>query len=423
MLQCFKPLPMDALLFQGPVHPFHHAILLRSMRCDELLFQPVASDQGCEAAAGKDQAVVRSQQKRSCYSAKGAVSGNQGLLQGGFSSLGFTRAGQMPAQKLPVMAVNDQGKGCTAISASPDPAQIGRPPFIRGCGYRGHGLHPGSKPNRSLFDLPATELEDPLGGVFVKSQEAGYCPISKRGLLLDHGLNRRLKPFLNPGLSLVGPVIDRSPDDFEPAAELGHQHLDSVFFQSLFDGRDHFSSPPNREFNFFRARSSSIASPYASCSSLNCRSYCSLISKGLALRAFSMPCLPSSTHSSISEGSKSKDRDTSAIKVLSWMISIIRAAFPLAVQRLKYSSKITLTGCSFLKYDLCRKSVGHYPRSVTLKRLSKQNKMNTWRASKVMLSTGFITIGEKQRSTFRSICSESNIALFTEKTFLPNLNI
>ena len=77
MLQCFKPLPMDALLFQGPDHPLHHAVLLRAMRRDELLFQPVASDQGCEASAGKDQAVVRPQQKLSCYSAKGAVSGNQ----------------------------------------------------------------------------------------------------------------------------------------------------------------------------------------------------------------------------------------------------------------------------------------------------------------------------------------------------------
>jgi hypothetical protein len=26
VLQCFKPLPMDALLFQGSDHPFHHAV-------------------------------------------------------------------------------------------------------------------------------------------------------------------------------------------------------------------------------------------------------------------------------------------------------------------------------------------------------------------------------------------------------------
>jgi nicotinic acid mononucleotide adenylyltransferase len=42
------------------------------------------------------------------------------------------------------------------------------------------------------------------------------------------------------------------------------------------------------------------------------------------------------------------------------MMSITRAAFLLAVQRLKSSSTITLTRFSFVKYDLCRKSVGQY---------------------------------------------------------------
>lgn len=54
MLQCFEPLLMDALLFQISDHPLHHAVLLGAMRRDELLFQPIASDQGCEASAGKD---------------------------------------------------------------------------------------------------------------------------------------------------------------------------------------------------------------------------------------------------------------------------------------------------------------------------------------------------------------------------------
>jgi len=44
MLQCFKPLPMDALLFQRPDHSLDHAVLLRAMRRDELLFKPIASD-------------------------------------------------------------------------------------------------------------------------------------------------------------------------------------------------------------------------------------------------------------------------------------------------------------------------------------------------------------------------------------------
>ena len=53
------------------------------------------------------------------------------------------------------------------------------------------------------------------------------------------------KPLLNLGRCLSRPVIDRAPGTLEPAVALGHRHLDFVFFQSPFDGRDYLSSPPN----------------------------------------------------------------------------------------------------------------------------------------------------------------------------------
>jgi len=59
---------------------------LPAMRRDELLSQPVASDQGREASAGKDQPVIGSKQKRSGHSTQGSVSGNYGLRRSpGFS--------------------------------------------------------------------------------------------------------------------------------------------------------------------------------------------------------------------------------------------------------------------------------------------------------------------------------------------------
>jgi hypothetical protein len=48
VLQSFRRLPIDALLFQGADHPLHPAGLLRAMRRDELLLQPITSDQGRE---------------------------------------------------------------------------------------------------------------------------------------------------------------------------------------------------------------------------------------------------------------------------------------------------------------------------------------------------------------------------------------
>lgn len=100
MLQCFKPLPMDALLFQRPDHSLDHAVLLRAMRRDELLFKPIASDQGCKAFAGKDQAIVRAQQERHRHPAKRSVPGNQGLLKRRLRGLRLSGSRQVVTQEL-----------------------------------------------------------------------------------------------------------------------------------------------------------------------------------------------------------------------------------------------------------------------------------------------------------------------------------
>src|SRR5690606_41843291 len=91
----------------------------------------------------------------------------------------------------------------------------------------------------------------------------------------------------------------------EPLEQLGDRDGKAIFLQSLADRHDQFSSSPNRDCNFFLARRSNFASPYASCKSLIWRSYCSLTSSGLALKAFSIPRLASSTHFSTSEGERS----------------------------------------------------------------------------------------------------------------------
>src|SRR5690606_13160000 len=100
-------------------------------------------------------------------------------------------------------------------------------------------------------------------------------------------------------------VIHRAPGNPEPLAQLGDRDGITIFLQSLADRLDHFSFSPNRDCNFFLARNSNIASPYASCKPLIWRSYCSFTSSGLALKAFSIPRLPSSTHFSTSEGERS----------------------------------------------------------------------------------------------------------------------
>ena len=358
MLQRFKPLPMGALLFQGSDRQFPHAFLLRVLRRGELLFQPTASDQSRKASAGKDQPVIGSKHKWSSHSAQGSVSG--GLLKPSLSHLGLDRFRQMQAQKFSSVLVDYQSKGCLAISPGPDSVKIGGPALIRCRGHGGHGLHAGPKPNGALSDLPAAQLEDPLNRVFVKVQTVSDCSIPKRRLLLNHRFDPFLKPLLNLRRTLGGLVINGALRDLKPSAGLSDRHFKPVFFQALFDSSDRYSSLPNREFNCLRARSSSRASSGAYSSYLNCRLDCSLTFKGFARRAFSMHRLPPSTHSLISEGGKLNDRDASTIEVLPLMMFINRAAFLLAVQRLKSSSKITLKRFSFVKYDLSGYPLNQY---------------------------------------------------------------
>ena len=100
MLQGLKSLTMDALLSQSSDHALDHPVLLGTVGRDELLLQAIAPDQGSEATAGEDQAIVRSKQKGLLHSAQGSEPCNQGLLEGGFSRLGLARTRQMPALKL-----------------------------------------------------------------------------------------------------------------------------------------------------------------------------------------------------------------------------------------------------------------------------------------------------------------------------------
>jgi len=54
VLNAVKALAMNALLFQGPDHTLAYAVLLRAVRCDELLPQAVAFHQGRAFYAGED---------------------------------------------------------------------------------------------------------------------------------------------------------------------------------------------------------------------------------------------------------------------------------------------------------------------------------------------------------------------------------
>jgi len=58
VLKTFEAMAMNTLLLEGPDDAFDHSILLRAMRCDELLFEAIASNKPLVVSARKNQSIV-----------------------------------------------------------------------------------------------------------------------------------------------------------------------------------------------------------------------------------------------------------------------------------------------------------------------------------------------------------------------------
>ena len=54
VLDALEAVAMHALLHQRPDEALDHAVLLRAVRSDELLLEPVAADNGREVEAGEE---------------------------------------------------------------------------------------------------------------------------------------------------------------------------------------------------------------------------------------------------------------------------------------------------------------------------------------------------------------------------------
>lgn len=72
---------MHALFFHRADHAFDHPVLLRAVRRDELLAQPIVSHQRGVAARGEDQPVIGSQQERRRHASQSPEAGDQGMSQ------------------------------------------------------------------------------------------------------------------------------------------------------------------------------------------------------------------------------------------------------------------------------------------------------------------------------------------------------
>ena len=109
MLKAIEELAMDALFLERSDYTHDHAVLLGAMRSDELLFQPIAAQQGGLSPTGEDEAILRHQTELAHDLSQGDELADQGMLKGAGGSRSLARSGQMPAQKFADAAIDGEG--------------------------------------------------------------------------------------------------------------------------------------------------------------------------------------------------------------------------------------------------------------------------------------------------------------------------
>ncbi len=98
VLQGLESMTMNALVLEGSDAPLDHAVLLRGVRGDELLLQPVAFDHGRVASAGED--------------------------------LGPATAADVPSEQFSRMAIDHQGQRGPVVPATPNSAHVRGPHLV-----------------------------------------------------------------------------------------------------------------------------------------------------------------------------------------------------------------------------------------------------------------------------------------------------
>lgn len=124
VLDAVEAVAMNALLLQRTDYTLHHAVLLRAVKGDELLLQAIAPDQCSAVAEGKNQTVVRTQKKFCVHTAQSSKPADQGVFERTGCRGGLAGPGQMPAEQLARMTVDDQRQRGPTVLAGPNTAEI-----------------------------------------------------------------------------------------------------------------------------------------------------------------------------------------------------------------------------------------------------------------------------------------------------------
>lgn len=203
-----KAMLPHAFLFETTKESFDDPVLLRSVRSDELLRQPVILTSRPEPAALKDQSVVASDHRSFTYRSQGAEASDASLLDGSLGFFGMPAQGELPAQQLPIVTVDHPNQVGPAIPTTIYMRQIHRPAAIAFRSSAHRGFHPRSGAHNTLMHQPALGFQNPVNPFPVgpypqavaKPRPQPSIPIG--GMLPDQHLQRPLQLRGISGLTL-----------------------------------------------------------------------------------------------------------------------------------------------------------------------------------------------------------------------------
>src|SRR5512146_1145225 len=129
LLKCLERVLPDTLFFQTPKEPLDDPILLRRVRCNELLLQPIIPARLPKASTLEDQAVVAAED-RSPHGAQRAKPRETRRFHRPFGLLRPAAQRQLIADDLPNMTIDHGREMRPAVLATGNMRHIHRPPFV-----------------------------------------------------------------------------------------------------------------------------------------------------------------------------------------------------------------------------------------------------------------------------------------------------
>jgi len=144
-----------ALLLQAAKESLDETVLLRRVRRDELLFQSVVSAGATKPAALEDEAIVRANDRRVSSWPQSSEPADTRLFECplGFSSASSER--ELIADDFAVMAIDDGGQVCPAVTTARDMRQVHGPPLVASFGLATPAANSRSRRVGALMHEPA----------------------------------------------------------------------------------------------------------------------------------------------------------------------------------------------------------------------------------------------------------------------------